>query len=59
LAVTVVSEVKTNISPANMKLKHEEELDKSFIFASDIFVITSLNTAIAKKKNLAQTQRIR
>jgi hypothetical protein len=29
LAVAVVNEVKTNISLANMKLKHEDELDKS------------------------------
>jgi hypothetical protein len=54
LAIAVVNAVKTNI--ANMKLKHEDELDKSinvklnnsFIFASDIFVFTSLTTAIAK-----------
>jgi hypothetical protein len=29
LAIDVVNEVKTNISLANMKLKHEDELDKS------------------------------
>jgi hypothetical protein len=69
LAIAVVSEVKANISLANMKLKHEDELDKSinvklnyvytfsssscfsFIFASDIFVLTSLTTAIAIRFN--------
>jgi hypothetical protein len=29
LAIAVVNEVKTNISLANMKIKHEDELDKS------------------------------
>jgi hypothetical protein len=29
LAIAVVREVETNISPANMKPKHEDELDKS------------------------------
>jgi hypothetical protein len=29
LAITVVNEVRTNISLANMKLKHEDEPDKS------------------------------
>jgi hypothetical protein len=29
LAIAVVNEVKTNMSLANMKLKHEDELDKS------------------------------
>jgi hypothetical protein len=29
LAIAVVNEVKTNISLANLKLKHEDELDKS------------------------------
>jgi hypothetical protein len=28
-AIVVVNEVKTNISLANMKLKHEDELHKS------------------------------
>jgi hypothetical protein len=28
LAIAAVNEVKTNISLANMKLKHEDELDK-------------------------------
>jgi hypothetical protein len=28
LAIAVVNEVKTNISLANMKLKHEDEQDK-------------------------------
>jgi hypothetical protein len=28
LAIDIVNEVKTNISLANMKLKHEDELDK-------------------------------
>jgi hypothetical protein len=29
LTIVVVNDVKTNISLANMKLKHEDELDKS------------------------------
>jgi hypothetical protein len=29
MAIAVVNEVKTNISLANMKLKHEDEIDKS------------------------------
>jgi hypothetical protein len=28
MAIAVVNEVKTNISLVNMKLKHEDELDK-------------------------------
>jgi hypothetical protein len=31
MAIAVVSEVKTNISLANMKLKHEDGLDKRII----------------------------
>jgi hypothetical protein len=29
LAIAAVNEVKTNISLANMKLKHEDELDEN------------------------------